>query len=142
RMVTLSVLAFVCGLPGYAIVKVLLPVFYSGQDTRTPVRAGVTALLANVVLTVLFILLLYRWQAPPEVLAMPLLDGIAQVPGLHLGMALAGAASSYINAGLLWYWLRKRRLYRARPGWWRHLLRLALACAVMVVVLYGGLQLW
>lgn len=142
HMATLSVLAFVCGLPGYALVKVLLPAFYSRQDTTTPVRAGVTALIANVILTVLFIGLLFWWWAPAEVRQLPWLDAIARVPGLHMGMAIAGATSSYINAVLLWHWLKRDGVYQPQTGWVRHLLRLALACIAMVVVLWSGLKLW
>lgn len=142
RMATLSVLAFVCGLPGYALVKVLLPAFYSRQDTTTPVRAGVTALIANVILTVLCISMLFWWWAPPEVRQLPWLDAIARVPGLHMGMAIAGAASSYINAALLWRWLKRDGVYQPQAGWVRHLLRLAMACIAMVAVLWLGLELW
>ncbi|MGA7297076.1 MAG: murein biosynthesis integral membrane protein MurJ [Rhodanobacteraceae bacterium] len=142
HMATLSVLAFVCGLPGYALVKVLLPAFYSRQDTRTPVRAGVTALIANVILTVLAIGLLFWWWAPPQVRQLAWLDAIARVPGLHMGMAIAGAASSYINAVLLWRWLKRDGVYQPQSGWPGHLLRLGAACIGMVAVLWAGLQLW
>ncbi len=142
RMATLSVLAFVCGLPGYALVKVLLPAFYSRQDTRTPVRAGVTALIANIVLTIGFIGLLFQLWAPPAAHRMGWLDAIAQVPGLHMGMGIAGALSSYINALLLWRWLKRDGVYQRQPGWGRHLLRLVLACAAMGAVLWAGLELW
>ncbi len=142
QMVTWAVLAYICGLPGYALVKVLLPAFYSRQDTRTPVKAGVAALVANVVLTVVLIGVLYWLWAPADVRAFPLLQGLAQVPGLHVGMAMAGGISAYINAGLLWWWLRRADVYRAQAGWTRRLLRLVLACVVMLAVLWVGLALW
>jgi putative peptidoglycan lipid II flippase len=142
RMATLSILAFSCGLPAYAMVKVLLPAFYARQDTRTPVRAGVIALVANMVMNLVFILLLFEWWAPPALKQLPLLDGIARVPGLHMALGMAGALSSYLNFALLWRWLKRAGVYQRQPGWARHLGRLLLACAAMVVVLVAGLWIW
>ncbi|SFE69799.1 putative peptidoglycan lipid II flippase [Dyella marensis] len=142
RMATLSISALSFGLPAFALVKVVLPAFYARQDTRTPVRAGVASLIANMVLNVLFLALLYALWAPAEVRQGPLLDGLAKVPGLHMALGVASAAASYLNLGLLWHWLRKAGVYQRQPGWMRHLGRLALACAVMIGVLLAGLWLW
>ena len=90
-------LALSFGLPAYALVKVLLPAFYSRQDTRTPVRAGVVALVANMLFNVLFIALLFELWAPPALKQGSWIDGIAQVPGLHVGLAIASSLSSYVN---------------------------------------------
>ncbi|HET7360182.1 MAG TPA: murein biosynthesis integral membrane protein MurJ [Rhodanobacteraceae bacterium] len=142
RMATLSILAFSCGLPAYALVKVLLPAFYSRQDTRTPVRAGVIALVANMLLNVALIVLLFELWASPAQKQAGWLAAIALVPGLHMALGIAGAASSYINFALLWHWLRRAGVYRRQPGWGRHLGRLLLACAAMVAVLLLGRWYW
>ncbi|HET6632468.1 MAG TPA: murein biosynthesis integral membrane protein MurJ [Rhodanobacteraceae bacterium] len=142
RMASLSVLAFSCGLPAYALVKVLLPAFYSRQDTRTPVRAAIVALVANMLLNVAFIALLFELWAPPGLHQAGWLAAIAQVPGLHMALGFAGAASSYINCLLLWRWLKRAGVYRRQPGWALHLGRVLLACAVMVAVLLAGRWLW
>jgi putative peptidoglycan lipid II flippase len=71
-----------------------------------------------------------------------LLDGIARVPGLHVGLAIASTLSSYLNFVLLWRWLKRAGVYESEPGWTRHWLRLGLACAVMVAVLLFGRWLW
>jgi putative peptidoglycan lipid II flippase len=141
-MATLSITALSFGLPAFALVKVALPAFYSRQDTRTPVRAGVASLVANMVLNVIFVALLYVLWATPEQRQLPWLDGIAAVPGLHMALGMASALASYINLGLLWHWLRKAGVYQRQPGWARHTLRLVLACAVMVAVLVVGMWLW
>ncbi len=141
-MDVLAVSALACGVPAYALVKVLLPAFYSRQDTRTPVRAGVTALLANIVFNVLFIGLLFALWAPAPVRQLPWLEAIAKVPGLHMGLCIASSLSSYLNFMLLWHWLKRSGAYRRQAGWGRHLLRVGLACAAMVVVLLLGRCLW
>ncbi len=142
RMATLSILAFTCGLPAYALVKVLLPAFYARQDTRTPVRAGVVALVANMIFNVAFIALLFQLWAPPAVKQENWLAGIAQVPGLHMALGIAGALSSYLNFALLWHWLRRAGVYQRQPGWARHIARLLLACAAMAAVLVLGRWIW
>ena len=142
RMSALSIIALSCGLPAYALVKVVLPAFYARQDTHTPVRAGVAALVANMLFNGVFIVLLYELWASPALKQGSLLDGIAQVPGLHVGLAIASTLSSYLNFVLLWRWLKHAGVYQPEPGWVRHWLRLALACAAMVAVLLFGRWLW
>ncbi len=44
------VLALVCGLPAYVLVKVFQPAFFSREDTRTPVFVAAGALAINVAL--------------------------------------------------------------------------------------------
>ncbi|MEW9623600.1 murein biosynthesis integral membrane protein MurJ [Rhodanobacter geophilus] len=142
RMSTLSILALSCGLPAFALVKVLLPAFYSRQDTRTPVRAGVAALVVNMLGNFLFIALLFELWAPAAVRRESWLAGIAQVPGLHLALGIASTLSSYLNFVLLWHWLKRAGVYQRQTGWLRHWTRLALACAAMVAVLLLGRWLW
>ncbi|MDN5923847.1 MAG: polysaccharide biosynthesis C-terminal domain-containing protein, partial [Xanthomonadales bacterium] len=142
HMASLSILAFTCGLPGYALVKVLLPAFYSRQDTRTPVRAAVIALVANMVLNVVFIAMLFELWASPVLKQQSWLAGIAQLPGLHMALGMAGALSSYINCWLLWRWLKRAGVYQRQPGWARHLTRVVLACTAMAAVLLLGNHLW
>src|SRR5690606_27223649 len=55
RMARLTVLALSTALPAFLLVKVLAPAFYSRQDTKTPVKAGVVAVVANVAATVLLL---------------------------------------------------------------------------------------
>ncbi|WP_233843923.1 murein biosynthesis integral membrane protein MurJ [Dyella sp. 2HG41-7] len=142
RMATLSVTALSFGVPAYAQVKVLLPAFYARKDTRTPVRAGVAALVSNMLLNGVFLLALYALWAPSALKAGPLLEGLSKVPGLHLALGMASAIASYINLLLLWRWLKKADIYQPQPGWGRHLARLALACAAMTAVLLLGRWQW
>jgi putative peptidoglycan lipid II flippase len=141
RMAALSVFGLSFGLPAFALVKVVLPAFYSRQDTRTPVRAGVTSLVANMVLNIVLLGLLYVLMATPQARAGGLFAGLAATPGLHLALGIASALASYVNLGLLWHWLRRDGVYQPLPGWGRFVLRLVLACAALCAVVLAGLYL-
>jgi putative peptidoglycan lipid II flippase len=141
-MAALSLQALAFGLPAFALVKIVAPAFYARQDTKTPVRAGVVAMVANMIMNVLFVAFLFLlWQQPGD-LDEGWLAAIARVPGLHMGLALASALASYLNLAQLWLALRRDGVYVRQPGWGRHLLRLGLACLAMVAVLAAGLWHW
>ena len=141
-MAALSLAALSLGLPAFALVKVVAPAFYARQDTKTPVRAGVAAMVANMVLNVVFVGLLFAlWRTPGDG-ADGLLDAIARVPGLHMGLALASTLASYLNLALLWRALRQAGTYVREPGWARHLLRLVLGCTALAAVLTAGIVVW
>lgn len=141
-MVGLSLAALSFGLPAFAIVKVLAPAFYARQDTRTPVRAGVIAMISNMALNVVLVgVLFFCWQNPATQGA-GLLARIAHVPGLHVGIALASSLASYLNLWLLWRALRRHGVYHHEPGWGKHVMRLAVACIAMTLVALAGLLLW
>lgn len=135
RMTALSVYGLSFGLPAFALLKIVLPAFYSRQDTRTPVRAGVAALVVNMLLNFLFLAILYQIMVPPQLKALGVMEALGRQPGLHLALGIASALASYLNLGLLWYWLGRTGVYQRRPGWGGYLLRLAAACAAMVGVL-------
>jgi putative peptidoglycan lipid II flippase len=141
RMTALSVYGLSFGLPAYALLKVVLPAFYSRQDTKTPVRAGVTALVANMALNFVFLAVLYRLMVPEALRARGVMVALGTQPGLHLALGIASALSSYLNLGLLWLWLRRDGVYHGGAGWGRYLVRLGLACAAMVAVLLA-VRLW
>lgn len=129
RMTALSVIAYSAGLLAFMLIKVLAPGFYARQDVRTPVRIGILAMVSNLVLNVVF------------VLAMRYLE----MPGPHAGLALANALSAYLNAGLLFYKLRKSGIYQPQTGWARLFPKLLLANGVMGAMLLlwsGDITLW
>ncbi|SFK23048.1 murein biosynthesis integral membrane protein MurJ [Rhodanobacter glycinis] len=142
HMTTLSTMALSCGVPAYALVKVVLPAFYSRQDTRTPVRAALVSLVTNMLFNGLLVALLFELWATPAQKQLGWLQGIAQVPGLHVGLAMASVLSNYLQFALLWRWLKRAGVYDHQPGWARHWLRLAVSCAAMIVVLLAGRWLW
>jgi putative peptidoglycan lipid II flippase len=120
RMTTLSLGALAFGLPGFMLAKVLSPAFFARQDARTPVRAALVTVVVNVALCVAFVTPLW-WH---------------RVEGAHAGIALATSIAGTLNALLLWRYLRRNGLYSPRPGWRNFALRLLLACALMLAVLW------
>lgn len=115
RMAAISLSAMSVGVPAFMLSKVLAPAFYARQDTKTPMRAALWTVAANVVLTV--------------ALTTPLWLG--KVQGAHGGIALATALAGIVNTALLWRWLRRDGIYRPQPGWARFAWQLAVACALM-----------
>jgi putative peptidoglycan lipid II flippase len=140
RMTALSVFGLSFGLPAFALVKTVLPAFYARQDTRTPVRAGLVAMLANMVFNVVLLALMYLLWVPEAAKTGGVMATLARVPGLHFALGIASAMSSYLNLALLWRWLRRADVFDPQPGWGRFLLRLLLANAVMALALLAGLQ--
>jgi putative peptidoglycan lipid II flippase len=139
-MTALSVFGLSFGLPAFALVKTVLPAFYARQDTKTPVRAGVASLIANMLFNVLFLAILYVLWVPSELQHGPLLAALSKVPGLHFALGLASALASYLNLAMLWRWLRRAGVYDRQPGWAHFLLRLLVACVAMTLALLAGLH--
>jgi putative peptidoglycan lipid II flippase len=119
NMATLSLMAYSFGLLGFILVKVLVPGYFSRQDTKTPVKIGIIALLVNMVLNVLIVV---PW----------LQSGAA---GPHAGLAVATSISSFLNAGLLYRGLLKEGVIRHEGGWRSFLLRVLVATAVMAMLI-------
>lgn len=142
HMTAIAVLALAAGVPAIALTRTLLPAFYSRQDTKTPVKAGVITLVANMVCNFALIALLFELWAPPGLKQESWLQGIAQQPGLHLGMAIASSLTNYLQFGLLWSYLKRTGAYQQQPGWARHWSRMLLACAAMALVLGVGIWFW
>lgn len=129
RMASLSLMAYALGLPAFIIIKILAPGFYARQDTKTPMRIAVKAMIANMFLNVLFV-------APMMLLGME---------GPHMGLALATTASAYLNAGMLYYALKKQDIYRPLAGWSKVLLQALFANSCMaglLLFLSPVLQTW
>lgn len=135
QMTALSVYGLSFGLPAFALLKVVLPAFYSRQDTKTPVRAGLVALVANMVFNFILLAVVYQVMVPEELKAQGVMVALGKQPGLHLALGIASALSSYLNLALLWYWLGKTGVYQRRPGWGGYLVRLTVACVAMTAAL-------
>jgi len=88
----MTALALQCYAPGlivFSLAKILVPAFYAMQDTRTPVRIGVAAVLLNLILNITFILIL------PQ-------------PLKHAGIATATVLAAFFSAVALAVILQKR----------------------------------
>ena len=125
RMAAVSLTAMSLGVPAFMLTKVLAPAFYARQDTKTPMRAAIWTVVANIVLTIAVTTPLW----------------LNKVAGAHGGIALATALAGVLNAALLWRYLRRRGIFAPQPGWGLYLLRLAGACALMAAVVLT-LRVW
>jgi putative peptidoglycan lipid II flippase len=132
--------------PAFLLVKVLAPGFYSRQDTRTPVKAAVVSVIANVLFTaLLFGGVLWFTEAGQAALAKTggrWFAALEHLPGTHALLALAIALAGWLNALQLWWYLRRAAVYEVQPGW-RHFLRqVGVASVAMLLVLAALLWLW
>ncbi|MEQ9891584.1 murein biosynthesis integral membrane protein MurJ [Pectobacterium aroidearum] len=112
-----ALIAYSVGLMGLIVVKVLVPGFYSRQDIKTPVKIAIVTLILTQVMNLIFI-----------------------GPLQHAGLALSIGLASCLNAGLLYWQLRKQDIFQPLPGWRGFLVRLFTAVIVMSLVLLG--MLW
>lgn len=119
-----ALIAYSVGLLGMILVKILAPGFYARQNIKTPVKVAIFTLVLTQLMNVVFVF------------------------GLHLnhaGLALALGLGACANAALLYYHLRKSKLYQPQAGWWVFLLKLALALVVMGAALHvamGDAAMW
>src|SRR5882672_1568963 len=79
-----ALVAYSVGLVGMILVKILAPGFYARQDIVTPVKIGILTLVATQLMNLAFI-----------------------GPLKHAGLALAIGLGACLNAGLLYFFLRR-----------------------------------
>ncbi|WP_323014029.1 murein biosynthesis integral membrane protein MurJ [Devosia sp.] len=103
-----ALIAFSTGLPAYVLIRVLQPGFFAREDTITPTIFAGISVAANIALSLLLF------------------------PSLvHVGIAIATAASSWLNAVLLALFLARRGHFAlAGAEWRRHGLILAISAII------------
>ena len=112
---SLSLMAYMLGLPALIVIKILAPGYYARQDTRTPVRIGIIAMVCNMFMNIAFVvpLVMMDYEAP------------------HVGLALATSLSAYINAMLLYSGLRNNGIFTPQAGWLAWIFRTIIASTAM-----------
>ena len=115
RVTAYAVAAFAFGLPAYVIVKSLAPAFFAREDTATPVRAAVVAVVTNIALSLALI-----------------------GPLGATGIALATSLAAWTNVAVLVYWLRRHAHFALDAGFRRRVPRSALASILMASGLVLG----
>ena len=113
-----ALIAYSVGLIGLIVVKVLAPGFYSRQDIKTPVKIAIVTLILTQLMNLAFI-----------------------GPLKHAGLSLSIGLAACLNASLLYWQLRKQKIFTPQPGWMAFLLRLVVAVLVMSGVLLGMLHI-
>ena len=112
-MSSYSLQAYALGLLGFMLIKVLAPGYFARQDTKTPVKIGILAMVANMALNLALI-----------------------VPLAHAGLALATSLAAFLNAGLLGLGLWRHGVLVFQPGWGRYAWQIGGGCVLL------GLGLW
>ena len=121
-MSAISLRAYALGLVAFMLIKVLAPGYFARQDTKTPVKIAIKAMVANMVFNVILVF-----------------------PLAHGGLALATTMSAFMNAGLLYRGLRKTQVFKPLKGWSCYAAQLLLAntaMAVVLIVLKGKVSDW
>ncbi|QEY26748.1 murein biosynthesis integral membrane protein MurJ [Neisseria zalophi] len=109
-----ALIAYSFGLIGLIMIKVLAPGFYARQNIKTPVKIAIFTLVCTQLMNIAFI-----------------------GPLQHVGLALAIGLGACLNAGLLYFLLRKHKIYQPKQGWLAFIIKLFIA----LVVMGGGLWL-
>lgn len=120
--VTYALWAYLSGLVAFMTIKILAPGYYSRQDTKTPVRIGIIAMVSNMG----FNLALAPWMG-------------------YAGLALATALSGVLNAVLLYRGLARDGVYKVDKDTLLVLMRVVLATGVMAFAILWcspEIQIW
>lgn len=114
-MAAAALQTYAFGIPGFFLVKVLVPSFYARQKTREPVTIGVVSVLCNILFSVAVVLpLAYHGTHAP-----------------HALLALGTSISAYIQAGGLYWWLKRSGVQPFAGGHGVGLARVVLGCAAL-----------
>jgi putative peptidoglycan lipid II flippase len=124
-MSSYSLKAYALGLFAFMLIKVLVPGYFARQDMKSPVRIGIIAIIANILMK------------PLVVIPLVMLWGFG-----HVGLAFTTAMAAYVNAYLLYRGLRKSEVYSPASNWPKLWLRYGVANLAMVAVLFGFLSFW
>ena len=103
-----ALLGYSVGLLGLIVVKILAPGFYARQNIKTPVRIAFVTLFVTQTLA-----LILMWRIG------------------HAGLTLSTSIGALVNAGLLFWFLRRGGSYRPQPGWLLFLCKLLVALGVL-----------
>jgi putative peptidoglycan lipid II flippase len=109
-----ALVAYSVGLTGIILIKILAPAYYARQNIKTPVKIAVVTLVVTQLLNLAFV---------------PIFK--------HAGLALSIGLAACVNAGLLFYFLRKDKLFTPQPEWLTFFIKLAVALYMM-----GGAIWW
>ena len=109
----LALAAFAVGLPAAVLIKAFQPGFYARQDTVTPFKIGVAAVLLNILLAVMLMQFI-----------------------LHVGIALATSVAYWFNAIMLGYILHRRGQLRLDDQLKKRVPLIVFCAAIMAVAVW------
>ena len=110
KQTSLSLQAYGSGLMAFIAIKIFAPIFLSRGDTKTPVKAGVVAMISNVILNLILV----------------------QFYG-HIGLAAATSISALINATLLYFFLIQQSIFKFNISFYKMLIKVLFAVTIMAM---------
>lgn len=111
--VSMALFAYLSGLLSFMFIKILAPGYYARQDTKTPVKIGIVAMVANMIFNLM----------------------LAPFIG-YVGLALATSLSATLNAWLLYRGLKSQGVYQLSTNTLIFIGKLVLSAGVMALVVY------
>ena len=119
NMSSLSLIAYSLGLPAFIMMKVLLTGFFSRQDTKTPVKYGIIAIIFNITMNTAVVI--YYLSNP--------------FPGAHAMLALATSLSAWIQVILLYSYLKNADFISSSNIFNKEALISTISCIIMFLIL-------
>ncbi|MCR3755136.1 MAG: putative lipid II flippase MurJ [Candidatus Westeberhardia cardiocondylae] len=113
-----ALISYSIGVIGFLGVKVLSPAFYSRKDIKTPINMAIITVLSTQIINIACINTLK-----------------------HISLSLSISLGSCINFALLYWQLRKKKIFTPQPGWLNFLFRLLIASSAMIIILFIVLQI-
>lgn len=121
KMSALSLKALAGGVLAFMLIKIFAPGFFARQDTKTPVKIGIIAVVSNIVFSIVLILLFKHVLHIPQ----------------HAALALASTLAAFVNAGLLYFNLHKSNVFRFGKHWRKIILQYGMANIAMIIALFA-----
>jgi putative peptidoglycan lipid II flippase len=121
-MASYSLIAYACGLLNFMLIKIFAPGYYSRQDTKTPVKFGIIAMVSNMVFNLIF----------------------ASFYG-YVGLAMATALSAFVNMALLYRGLHKQKVYQVTRKTITYIGKLsvaAMAMSLIIIYQFDSIENW
>lgn len=115
-----ALLAFAVGIPAFVSAKIFTPSFYAAEDTRTPVKIAVFCIVSNVVIS-LSLIHFFDFN--------------------HVALAIATAASSWLNVSLLKASLTKKGLFHMQAETFEKIVKITVCSVLMALCIYGFKQI-
>jgi putative peptidoglycan lipid II flippase len=107
-----ALLCYSIGLPAFSVIRIIVAAHYSLQDTKSPMKAAIVALIVNA-----------------------LLSFALMFPLKHAGLALATSIASLVNVAMLWVILRIRIGEFLDHEFYLSLVRTGLSSLVMLALI-------
>ena len=109
-------------MPAFVLIKVLSAGFFSRQDTKTPVKIGIIAVISNIIFNIILVFLFNR------------------IDLAHVGLALATSLSAYLQALMLFLKLKEVKVYKTESRWIGFIIKIIFSLLAMIILILYGLD--